>query len=127
TPAGAGGGPGARVARQCRIRGDGTGTPDRPPMRLAASADRRGEGPAMIPTAKRGNVLLTAALAVAVTGLGASRAEAQWGWGGFGFGGGPYVPQPVTEIDQYTGARMRPVPRPTPNTAYPGNPNADSN
>jgi hypothetical protein len=83
----------------------------------------------MVSTAKRGNVLLTAALALAASGLGASRAEAQWGFGGFGgfgFGGGlyTYVPQPVTEIDQYTMARMGHVHGPTQNNVYSGNPNA---
>ncbi len=64
------------------------------------------EGAAMVTTAKWGNVLLTAVLAVAAFGFGAGRAEAQWGGGfggfGMGFGGGmyTYIPQPVTTVNQ---------------------------
>ena len=39
-------------------------------------------------TAKRGNVLLTAFVAVMASGFGADRAQAQWGMGGMGMGYG---------------------------------------
>ena len=63
-------------------------------------------------TAKRGNVLLTAFVAVAASGFGAGRAEAQWGMGGgmgIGFYGGglvPYVQQPGNFLNQVAIAQM---------------------
>jgi hypothetical protein len=80
----------------------------------------------MVSTAKRGNVLLTATLAVAVSGLGDSRAEAQWGFGGFGFGGGfgGMVQQPSDFVNQVALAQMNHVRGPIHNNVYAGNPNA---
>jgi hypothetical protein len=81
-------------------------------------------------TAKRGNILLTAFVAVVVSGLGADRAQAQggmgggMGWGGFGFGFGGAVQQPGDYLNQVAIAQMAHVRGPMQNNVYAGNPNS---
>jgi hypothetical protein len=82
----------------------------------------------MISIKKRGNVLLTAVLAVAACGFGAGQAEAQWGGGfggfGWGFGFGGMVQQPGDFVNQVALAQMNHVRGPIQNNVYGGNPNA---
>lgn len=79
----------------------------------------------MISTAKRRNLLLTAAVAVAVPAFGAGRAEAQWGGMGF-FGGNmvPLVQQPGDYVNQVALAQMNHVRGPIQNNVYANTPNA---
>jgi hypothetical protein len=82
----------------------------------------------MISTAKRGNVLLAAFLAVAASSFGAGRAQAQWGGGGMGigfFGGfGANVEQPGTFLNSVSLAQMNHVRGPMQNNVYANNPNS---
>jgi hypothetical protein len=83
----------------------------------------------MVLTAKRGNILLMACVAVWALGFGAGRAEAQWGlgfggFGGWGWGGFSQVPQPVTFLNSVAIAQMSHVRGPTQNNIYAGNPNS---
>jgi len=81
-------------------------------------------------TAKRGDVLLTAFVAVIVSGFGADRAQAQWGmgggmgYGGFGFGFGGAVQQPGTYLNSVALAQMNHIRLPSQNNVYAGNPNS---
>jgi hypothetical protein len=79
-------------------------------------------------TAKRGNVLLAAVLAVAASGFGGGRAQAQWGGGGgFGFFGGNFgsgVEQPTQFINSVALAQMNHVRGPMQNNVYANNPNS---
>jgi hypothetical protein len=79
----------------------------------------------MISTAKRGNVLLAAVLAVAASSFGAGRAQAQWG--GIGFWGGglmPNIEQPGNFLNSVALAQMNHVRGPMQNNVYANNPNS---
>ncbi len=78
----------------------------------------------MMSTAKRGNVLLTAFVAVLASGYGAGQAEAQWGMGGgmgigfFGGGFGSNIQQPNIFLNQVAISQMAHVKGPPGSNPY---------